>query len=75
MSGRLEFRANTFVRHLKLAALDDSHSGLRSVVGDLGCVFDHFDHIVSLKDLSKHDVLSVQPRGLLDGDEELRAVG
>lgn len=33
------------------------------------------DHIETIDDTSKDDVLSVEPAGLLSADEELRSVG
>jgi hypothetical protein len=75
MSGRLEFRANTFFRHLKLAALDDLDRLLWLVARVLGHVLDLLDDLVALEHLAEDDVLAIQPRGDGGGDEELGAVG
>ena len=75
MSGRLEFRASTFFRHLKLAALDDLDCLLRLVARVLGHVLDLLDDLVALEHFAEDDVLAVQPRGDGGGNEELGAVG
>ena len=72
---RLKFRANTFFRHLKLAALDDLDRLLWLVTRVLGHVLDLLDDLVALEHLAEDDVLAVQPGGDGGGDEELRAVG
>ena len=70
----LEFRMNTFSFlscHFNLAALSDLDLFLGLVACALLDVLDLVDNIPSLKNLAKHYVLSIQPRGDCGGDEEL----
>lgn len=60
---------------LKLAALDNLHSGLRLVARHLGNVLDLVDDVVALKDLAEDDVPAIEPGCDGGGNEELGAVG
>jgi len=71
----LQFRADTFVWNLELAALDDLHFLRRLVTRRLGHVLDLVDDVVAFQNLAKDDVTAVQPRRLGRRDEELAAVG
>lgn len=57
------------------AAVGDDHILDGTVAGIRGRVLDLAHHIHAGEDLAEDDVASVQPAGLLGGDEELGAVG
>lgn len=57
------------------AAVGDDHILDGTVAGISGRVLDLAHHIHARQDLAEDDVASIQPAGLLGGDEELRSVG
>lgn len=72
---KLEFRSDTFVRHLELAAFHDLDRLGRLVTRSLGHVLDRLADLVALEDFAEDDVLAVEPGGDGGRDEELGAVG
>lgn len=61
--------------HVYLAAVDNGAVSERTVV-PISCLkFYGVDHGHSIKDFSKYHMFAIQPGGLGQGDEELRAVG
>lgn len=56
----LELDVNTFRGDLEFAALDDLDGFNRTVGNSLG-VFNLLDNVITLKNLTEHDVLSIEP--------------
>tara|TARA_R110002003_G_scaffold384_4_gene19291 strand:+ start:27020 stop:27292 length:273 start_codon:yes stop_codon:yes gene_type:complete len=69
----LEFSVYTFLGDLELAALGDLDRLDRLVARALGQILDLLHNLVSLQDLTEHDVAAVEPAGDDSGDEELGA--
>ena len=63
----------TFLGDLELAALGDLDRLDRLVARALGQILDLLHNLVSLQDLTEHDVAAVEPAGDDSGDEELGA--
>jgi hypothetical protein len=74
-AARLQLPANTFFRHLQLAALCNLDRLLGLVTRLLVDVLNLVNDLVALEDLSEDDVATVEPRGDDGGDEELAAIG
>lgn len=61
--------------HRQGTTVGDHHIVNRAVTSVGFGLLDLANDVHSLQDLAEHNVASVQPAGLLNGDEELRSVG
>jgi hypothetical protein len=74
-AAHLQLPANTFVRHLQLAALCNLDRLCGLVTRLLVDILDLIDDFVTLEDLAEDDVAAIEPRGDGSRDEELATVG
>ena len=59
---------------LELASLHNHNVGLGPICNSGLSIFDQLHDIHSVNDLAEHNMLSIEPRGIGSGNEELRAV-